>query len=61
MQPHLVQELKDWLKAEKPDTDWKDLHLHKGHALLSSIKDGRTGLSTVEVGCPWFRYKFLYS
>jgi len=58
VEPHLVQELREWLKAGKPNRRWQDLHLQKGHAVLSIIKDGRSGLSTVEIGCPWFFTKF---
>ena len=45
-------------KSGKPDLTWQDTQIGKGVGLLSVIKNGRSGLSRVEVGLPWSTEEF---
>ena len=53
-----VNELKAWQKSGKPDLTWRGMSIGKGYSLLSDIKDGRTGLSRIELGLPWSTEEF---
>lgn len=54
----VVIAIREWQKTGKPDVTWQDTQIGKGFGLLSVIKDGRSGLSRVEIGLPWSTEEF---
>lgn len=54
-----TEAIKEWHKSGKPNLDWEGVSLGKGYGLLSSVKNGRTGLSRIEVGLPWDTEEFV--
>ena len=52
MSPDAVTKIQEWQKTGKPDLTWQDTPIGKDFGLLSVIKNGRSGLSRVELGFP---------
>ena len=48
-----AKNLRDWNAGSRPKKTWLGLELTKGHRVKSVIKHGKSGLFTVEIGCPW--------
>ena len=53
-----VSAIKNWQQTGKPNLTWQGTPIGKGFGLLSDIKDGRTGLSRIEIGFPWTTEEF---
>ena len=53
-----MAKIQNWQKTGKPDLSWRDQTIGKGYGLLSVIKNGRSGLSRIELGIPWTTEEF---
>ena len=58
MSPDAVTKIQEWQKTGKPDLTWQDTPIGEDFGLLSVIKNGRSGLSRVELGFPWSTEEF---
>jgi len=56
--PSAVAAIQEWQKSGKSDLTWEGVRTGKGFGLLRSVKNGKSGLSRIEVGFPWTTEEF---